>query len=76
MPIIMNGLIDIIKDIKEKAKCPFCNNPLTFNAVSNEYSSGTRVKLTCENCKLEFTLVKKTHKKEVNWYLDEVRTHY
>ena len=76
MTIIVNGIIDTIKKLKEEAKCPFCDKQLEFSAANTHYDRGERFILCCKECKLEFTLTKRVHKKEVKWVLDDVRKYW
>ena len=72
--IIVDGIIDVIKELKEKAKCPFCNENLGFERADNYYHrDSTRFTLLCRPCQLAFTLQKG---KKDKWSLNEVIQRY
>lgn len=73
MSIIVDGIVDAIKELKEKAKCPFCDKQLELDSAQRDYFGGNRFILICNVCKLSFRITKMVHKKEVKWQLDEVR---
>ena len=69
--IMVNGIIDVIKELKETAKCPFCDGKLGFlKAGKPVWGSGDVFQLSCDNCKLEFGLRKR---KKDKWILEQVR---
>ena len=72
MTIIMNGIVDAIKDLREHAKCPFCDKQLEF-FEADSWGRDDRFRLQCKECKLEFTLTQEKHKKETKWVLTGVR---
>lgn len=75
MAIIMNGMIDAIKELREQAKCPFCDKQLEF-AEADSWGRDDKFKLQCRECALEFTLIRQKCKKETKWVLGGVRKAY
>lgn len=69
--IIVDGIIDAIKELKEVAKCPFCNEKLEFDSADKSYWGGSTdsFRLLCKKCSLEFRLRNKKNK----WTLEGVR---
>ena len=69
--IIVDGIIDAIKELKEAAKCPFCDEQLEFDSASKSCcgSSADSFRLLCKKCALEFSLRRKKNK----WLLEGVR---
>ena len=72
--IIVDGIIDVIKELKEAARCPFCDGRLEFERADKSAwrSDDGSFSLTCMQCHLDFTLGRKKDK----WSLEGVRRSY
>jgi len=69
--IIVDGIIDAIKELREVANCPFCDERLEFESADKSLwrSADDSFTLSCPKCKLDFSLRRKKDK----WLLAQVR---